>query len=503
MSQNDQKIESFSSRWGLIVSVLGIAVGTGNIWRFPRIAAQAGGPDGAGAFLVAWVVFLFIWSIPLIIAEYALGRNGRKGTIGSFVELAGEKFAWMGTFVGFVATAIMFYYSVVTGWCIYYFFISASQPLPANIHQATVIWNGFQNSSWPVICLAISTITGGFIVAKGISSIEKVNKVLIPLLVLILIISLIKALTLANSTKGIDYLFTPDWSMLSKPRIWLEALTQNAWDTGAGWGLIMTYAAYMKKKDAVTISSFQTGIGNNLVSLTAAIIIFSTVFGTLSATMSAPQILQIMKTSGPASTGLTFMWLPQLFLKMPAGRIFATLFFLALTFAAFSSLISMIELAARNLVDMGIKRIKATVIICVLGFFLGLPSALDLKIFENQDFVWGIGLMISGAFIAYIIIRHNVFEFRNNLINTSPNDWVLGKWWDIIIKYIVPIEVVVLLTWWIYQSAAVFAPHTWYNPFDTYSVATCLVQWFIAIIIFYIFNKKLANLTSFDWSASN
>jgi NSS family neurotransmitter:Na+ symporter len=152
---------------------------------------------------------------------------------------------------------------------------------------------------------------------------------------------------------------------------------------------------------------------------------------------------------------------------------------------------------------MGIKRIKATIIICVVGFFLGLPSALDLKIFENQDFVWGIGLMISGAFIAYIIIRHNVFEFRNNLINTSPIDWVLGKWWDIIIKYIVPIEVVVLLTWWIYQSAAVFAPHTWYNPFDTYSVATCFVQWFIAIIIFYVFNKKLADLTSFDWSASN
>ncbi|HKJ34301.1 MAG TPA: sodium-dependent transporter, partial [Balneolales bacterium] len=430
-------------------------------------------------------------------------RNGRKGTIGSFIALVGDKFAWMGTFVGFVATAIMFYYAVVTGWCIYYFVISATQPLPANVHQATVIWQGFQGSAWPVICLAVATIFGGIIVAKGISSIEKVNKVLIPVLALILIISLIKALTLSNSTKGLQYLFTPDWSMLSKPRIWLEALTQNAWDTGAGWGLILTYAAYMKKKEAVTISAFQTGIGNNLVSLTAAIIIFSTVFGTLSTTMSDPQILQIMKTSGPASTGLTFMWLPQLFLKMPAGRIFATLFFLALTFAAFSSLISMIELATKILVDMGVKRIKATVTICSVGFLLGLPSALDLSFFENQDFVWGIGLMISGALIAFIIIKYNVFTFRTDLINTSPKDWTLGRWWDIIIKYIVPIEVVVLLTWWIYQSAAVFAPHTWFNPFDTYSVATCFMQWGIAAVIFILFNKKLADLTNFDWSAKS
>ena len=93
---------------GLLLCVLGIAVGTGNIWRFPRIAAQNAGDDGAGAFLVAWLVFLFVWSVPLIIAEYVLGRKGRMGVVGTFAKIAGEKFAWMGAFVGFVATAIMF-----------------------------------------------------------------------------------------------------------------------------------------------------------------------------------------------------------------------------------------------------------------------------------------------------------------------------------------------------------------------------------------------------------
>ena len=111
-----QKIEGkseekqrFSTKWGLILSVLGIAIGTGNIWRFPRIAAQNGGEAGAGAFLVAWISFLFLWSIPLIIAEYGIGKKGRRGIVGSYIAIAGKNKAWMGAFIGLVATAIMFY----------------------------------------------------------------------------------------------------------------------------------------------------------------------------------------------------------------------------------------------------------------------------------------------------------------------------------------------------------------------------------------------------------
>ncbi len=488
----------FSTRLGMILSVLGIAIGTGNIWRFPRIAAQSGGAKGAGGFLIAWVVFLFVWSIPLIIAEFAIGRHGRKGTIGSFIKLVGEKFGWMGAFVGFVATAIMFYYSVVTGWCLYYFFVSVIHPLPTGVHQAHQVWNAFQGSAWPEIFHFIVIFGGGYVVAKGIGSIEKVNKILIPTLFLILIISLVRAVTLPNSWDGIHYLFTPDWHTLTRPRVWLEALTQNAWDTGAGWGLILTYAAYMKKNDAVTISAFQTGIGNNLVSLTAGIIIFSTVFGTLSASMTNAQILQVMKTSGPASTGLTFMWLPQLFTKIAGGRIFASLFFLGLFFAAFSSLIAMIELASKIFVDMGYKRSKVVFSVTAGGFLLGMPSALNLQFFSNQDFVWGIGLMISGAFFAFIILRYGIRAFREKLVNTSDKDMHLGKWWEVIIGYLVPLEVVVLLGWWIYQSATSFAPHSWYNPFQTYSVATCIVQWGVILTLVILLNKKLASLIKWD-----
>ena len=141
--------QRFSSRLGLLLSVLGIAIGTGNFWRFPRIAAQAGGDQGAGAFLVAWVVFLFLWSIPLIIAEYCLGRASRQGTVGAFTTLVGPRYSWMGAFVAFVTAAITFYYSVVVGWCIYYFVMMVTMPLPTTTEAAMATWNGLQGSMWP------------------------------------------------------------------------------------------------------------------------------------------------------------------------------------------------------------------------------------------------------------------------------------------------------------------------------------------------------------------
>ena len=136
MSDQDQR---FSSRIGLLLSVLGIAVGTGNIWRFPRIAASNSGDAGAGAFLLAWIVFLLVWSVPLIIAEYALGRKGRMGVVGTIAKVAGEKFAWMGAFIAFVATAIMFYYSVVAGWCVYYFSQMVLNPLPISTESSHLL----------------------------------------------------------------------------------------------------------------------------------------------------------------------------------------------------------------------------------------------------------------------------------------------------------------------------------------------------------------------------
>jgi len=487
--------QRFSTRLGLILSVLGIAVGTGNIWRFPRIVATNGGQEGAGAFLIAWITFLFVWSIPLIIAEYALGRKGRMGVVGTFAKIAGEKFAWMGAFVGFVATAIMFYYAVVAGWCVFYFVEMLTNPLPLTEEAATGVWTSLQSGATPVFFHAFAMGMGAWAVWKGVNSIERVNKILIPTLLLIVVAALIRAVTLDGAMEGLAFLFTPQWDLLANPEIWLEALTQNAWDTGAGWGLILSYAAYMQARHGVVKNAFITGLGNNTVSLLAGMIIFGTVFATLGDTMTKGEILSVMQTSGPAGTGLTFIWMPRLFAEMPAGNIFAILFFLGLSFAAFSSLISMIELATRTFVDAGLNRRGAIAMVCGLGFLLGLPSALSENFFANQDFVWGIGLLISGGFVAFAVIRYGVRRFREDAIASAMGDWDPGIGWDGLVGILVPVQAVILLGWWLYQSATTIAPETWFNPLEPFSIMTCLVQWGLALTIFIALNNWMSQRT--------
>lgn len=474
--------EFFTSRWGLIISTLGIAIGTGNIWRFSRVVAQNGG----GSFLIPWVIFLLIWSIPLIIAEFAIGKSTRLSPIGAIATTAGKNFAWMGAFIAFVSTAIMFYYSIVAGWCIRYFVSAVSGDL-FNASSHLVYWQEFSSSGFPVLYHLIAMLIGGFVIYKGVvKGIEKANRFLVSSLLLILIILLIRAVTLPNAIEGIKYLFTPKLEFILDYKVWLNALTQNAWDTGAGWGLIMTYAIYMKKKEDIALNAALIGFGNNSVSLIAGITIFSTVFA-LSSTDAMIQISQ----SGPANTGLTFIYLPLLFTKMSGSflinTIFASLFFLALSFAALTSLFSMMELATRTIIDFGIPRRKSIVIVGVAGFTFGLPSALDMNFFINQDWVWGVGLILSGAFIAFAIIKYGVEKFRNDVINGFGSDIRIGKWYNLLITVFIPIQVVVLLSWWLISSTT-WDPE-WWNPFHTENLGTCLAQWFLVITLFVLLNK--------------
>jgi NSS family neurotransmitter:Na+ symporter len=485
----------FSSRFAFLVSALGIAIGTGNIWRFPRIAASNGGDDGAGAFLVAWIIFLFMWSIPLIIVEYVMGRTARKGTIGAFAHFMGKPFAFLGGFIGFVATAIAFYYSVVVGWNIFYFGSMALTDLPNTTEASNTLWNQFQKSGFPILFHGVAMSIGGFAIYKGVTSIEKVNKFLIPTLLIIVLISVVRAITLPGSMAGITYLFTPEWSQLKDPRIWLEALTQNAWDTGAGWGLFLTYAIYIRKRYGLIKNAFTTAIGNNLVSLLAAIMVFSTVFSILGNEMGMAkgEILEVMKTSGPAATGLTFIWMPQLFAKMAFGKTLAILFFMGLTFAGFSSLISMLELAVRNLRDMGVERKTAVVWIVGVCFLMGIPSARNLDILSNQDFVWGVALMLAGVFVALAAIKYGLPRIMEEISLDNGDDWSFPFWWRPVINYVVPVIGVVIFSWWMWLSATVYAPADWYDPTSLYSVATCVVQWAIPMVAFYILNTWMNN----------
>ena len=477
--------EMFSSRWSLIIAAIGMVIGTGNIWRFPRIVAKNGG----GSFLIVWMVFLFMWSIPLLISEFAIGKKTRKGTIGAFSQIAGKNLTWMGGFVGFCTIAIMFYYSAVMGWCLRFLIAAVSGSF--NNINSELFWDQFVTSPWqPILFHGIAISLGALIIIRGVTNgIEKANNILIPLLLLMLVIAAIRALTLPNAINGLNFFFSPDWSSLLNYKVWLEALSQSAWSTGAGWGLILTYAVYMRQREDIVLNSFMAGLGNNAASILVGLAIFPAVFAL------APQLGQIpeevMGVTGPASTGMAFIWMPRLFAELPGSTFFITLFFLSLTIAALTSLIAMFELAVRNLIDLGYSRKTATVGIWTVAFVLGIPAAANMSFFENQDWVWGIGLMLSGFFYIVAIRKYGITKFRKTDINTPDNDIRLGIWFEWVLKYIIPVEFIVLIGWWFYQAITVYQPVGWWNPFKTFSVGTCLFQWGIVIVIFKLLNKKI------------
>jgi NSS family neurotransmitter:Na+ symporter len=269
---------------------------------------------------------------------------------------------------------------------------------------------------------------------------------------------------------------------VSDYRIWIEALTQNAWDTGAGWGLVVTYAVYMRAREDTALNAFVIGFGNNSMSLLAGIMVLCTVFSVMPE--AASEIV------GAGNEGLTFIWVPQLFQQIPAGRFFQAVFFLALVFAAWTSLVSMIELASRVLMDLGIPRGRAITIVGTAGLLFGIPSALRLGFFQNQDWVWGVGLMLSGFFFAFAVLRYGVTKWRQTFINHESSDIYIGAWWDWAIR-LVMVEAVILAGWWLWSARGEDFASTW-TLFSAYNVGSVLIQFGIALVLLITLNKWLA-----------
>jgi len=187
---------------------------------------------------------------------------------------------------------------------------------------------------------------------------------------------------------------------------------------------------------------------------------------------------------------------PALFQQMPGGRASLILFFLALVVAAISSLIAMIELATRIFVDAGMSRKRSVMFVSSAGFLLGVPSAVSLEFFSNQDTVWGIGLMVSGFLFAMAVRKYGVTRFREELIEPAANDIPVGRWFDILVKYVLPVEFAVMVSWWLYQ--ATISEPQWWNPFAVFSLGTCLFQWGAALLLFWLLNDRIAARTLDD-----
>jgi NSS family neurotransmitter:Na+ symporter len=492
--------KSFSSRWALLFAMLSMAVGTGSIWRFPRILAKNGG----GTFLVPWVISLLAWSIPLIILEFALGRGMRAGPLGSIVRLVGQKFAWMGAWITLTAVAIMFYYSVITGWVLEYLIVSVTGQLAkANPQQ---YYDQFVAGPWPLVLHVVCMSLALLVIWRGVGAIERVTTLLLPSLFFLVVALAVRACLLPGAERGLAFIFKVDWQQLGNYSIWLEALTQNAWDTGSGWGLITVYAIYVRQKDDSSVNCFLLGIGNNVASLLSGVVVICTIFSIM------PEAEK--EIVGAGNYGLTFVWFPQLFARMPAGGLFMIVFFAALFMAAFMSLISMVELAVRGLQDLGMTRERSLLIAGGIGLVGGVPSALSLDFLANQDWVWANALIPSGLMFAYVAIKYGIDEFRGRYINLACNQMTIGRWWNFVLGVLVPVQGVVLLVWFSWQKFPAAVTETgesvtmstrlveWLRPDAVENVGTVLAQWAALLMVLWAANRWMGRNAAEHGSAA-
>ena len=420
-----------------MLAMLGMAVGTGNIWRFPRIAATNGG----GSFLVPWLVFLFAWSIPLIVAEFALGKGFRQGPVGAFRRLLGERFTFVGAWIAFVVAAIGVYYASVMGWTLRYLIAALLGQLQGD--GSGEVWNALAFTPQAVAFQALAVLMGAAVCYFGARGIERIAKTLMPILFLLIVVLTVRAVTLPGAERGLAFLFTPNWSELGNARIWLEALSQNAWDTGAGWGLVLTYAVYSRRNEDVNVNSVALAVGNNLVSLMAGMLVLCTVF--------AQRPEATAEIVGAGNEGLTFLWVPRLFQEIPGGGFFMALFFLALVFAAWTSFVATFEVGVRAVQDVaGIERRRLVPVFTLVVFAAGVPSALWEPVFRNQDFVWAMALLLTGLFLALSILRYGVGRFRRELVDTPDQAFHVGPAWEWAIRLVV-VQAVVMFVWWVWQ----------------------------------------------------
>jgi NSS family neurotransmitter:Na+ symporter len=485
--------DQFSSRWGIVLASLGMAIGAGNLWRFPRLAGQYG-----GSFILLWILFLFIWSIPLLLSEFSIGKKYKNGVIGSFAHFAGKKYTWMGFFITVCTLGIAFYYSIVTAWAFRYLTfstksifseVSLKDQLNSNPEYLNLFWASISNGDWTTVVVYIVVIfIGAIILIRGVKNgLEKANKFLIPSLFVLLLIIVFVSLNMEGGVRGLEYMFAIDPSHFGNATIWIEALSQSAWSTGAGWGLLMTISAFSRDNEDVTLNTFIGAFGNNTASLLAGIAILPAVFALSASDADAIAYLQ----SG--NQALTFTIIPMLFANVPAGDFLSVLFFLALFVAAFSSLLPMIELFLKNVADLDLPRKPTLVIVIICFVVFGFPSAMSLDFFSNQDWVWGIGLILSGFFILIGMAKNGPVKFKEENIDIGSDMIFSSTFFKLAIYGNIGLAVV-LIWWWMSQG---YSSNPWFdedgnwNVFDVYSNATILTQWGLVILLGIILNKYL------------
>ena len=370
---------NFTSRIGFILSAAGSAVGLGNIWRFPYLAAQYGG----GTFLLCYIILAVTFGFALMTAEIALGRKTGLSAIGAFSAL-NKRYRFVGVLVTLVPVIIFPYYSVIGGWVIKYFFTFLTGGVSAAAEDT--YFTGFISGvSEPIVWFVIFTAIAAAVVICGVEKgIEKVSKVMMPLLVVLTVGISLYVLTIDGAMEGVKYYVLPHMSDFSLKTL-LSSMGQLFYSMSLAMGIMITYGSYMSKSTNLGSSVRQIEIFAPGIAFSAGLMIVPAVFAFSG---GDPSVLK----AGP---GLMFITLPKVFASIRFGGFLGTVFFVLVFFAAITSAISLMETIVSILMDFfHWSRRKTSILVFIYSLLMGVPSSLGFGIW---DFVKPLGMSILDA----------------------------------------------------------------------------------------------------------
>jgi NSS family neurotransmitter:Na+ symporter len=437
------KIARFS-RIGFILAAAGSAVGLGNIWKFPYIAGEYGG----GAFVLIYLITVVLIGFSIMIAEMLIGYLGRKDGVSSFEDLAPKnKHLWrLGGFQGLAGLFIMIFYSVVIGW-IFHYIVTSLTYLPSTVKEAETTFNTMLHTDifTQLLYHTVAFVWITYVLTKGIKGgIEKMNMVLMPTLMIILIGMFAYALSLDSFSLAVEFMFSPDWSKINS-NAFVTAVGHAFFTLSLGMGAIMTYSASMEKGSNLVTNAFWVVFLDTAIAIVAGLMLFTFLY---------------QYGSGPAKgPGLVFISLPAAFYEMGiVGNIFAVLFFIALAFAGLTSSVSLVEPMVQYFIDrFSWSRLKASILMGLFFYLIGIVALLsnidgykealtwgDTNFFDWVDHVTAAIMLPLGGLIMAVFVGFSIEKSRVEAV-MRPQLGFAFEMWYFSLRYITPVAMFIVM----------------------------------------------------------
>lgn len=427
--------ETFGSRLGLLATMIGLAVGLGNVWRFPYMVGQFGG----GAFILLYLAIAVLVAIPALMGEWSLGRHTQRGPLGAFERIGlpgGRGIGWL--LMGIVWCAVAYYTNAI-GWVVFHALAELLAPFGRPLRPSRILppESGFSGASMALQVLFTSLVLlveAGILLHGVRAGIERASKVLTPILFGTLLVLIVRSVTLPGAGEGVRWLFTFDTANLT-PTVALAALGQVVFSVGLGGTLMLVYGSYLSPHADIRADATLTVIGDTGAGLLAGLAIFPAVFA-----------FGLEPASGP---GLLFETLPRVFAEIPAGWLFGTLFFGGLSGAALLSGVAAYEVLVAGFTDtLGWSRRRAVWTVYAGSLVLALPPMINLEIFVPWDLTFGSGGQTLGALIAVMtvgwVMRRATLLEQISGSRGSLADRALVHW----LRWVVPGAVLLASAWW-------------------------------------------------------